>query len=248
MPDRMADSKRPSLTVEERSERGSREVRRLRRAGYVPGVLYGASHPDPVSLKVGARDLRHLLVDGSALFDVKIGGATSVPAILKDRQDHPVRDEVMHVDFLEVRLDEKIHSTVAIELEGIEEAPGVKEGGVLDQTTREVNIEALPTDIPERIVVNVAHMDMGDTLTLDAVPAPSGVEYLDVPEEVTIASVVVPTKVEEPEIEEETVLIGEDGEPIEVPEGEEGEEPAEGAEPAEPGDSGAEPGGDSGDE
>jgi len=240
----MADGKRPSVTVEERAERGSREARRLRRAGFVPAVLYGASHPDPVSLKVGERDLRHLLVDGSALFDVKIGAEKSVPAILKDRQDHPVRDEVVHVDFLEVRLDEKIHATVTIELEGIEEAPGVKEGGVLDQSTREVNIEALPTDIPERIVVNVSHMDMGDTLTLDAVPAPSGVEYLDVPEEVTIASVVVPTKVEEPEIEEETVLIGEDGEPIEVPEGEEGEEPAEGDEEAGE-DSGGE---DSGDE
>jgi large subunit ribosomal protein L25 len=127
---------------------------------------------------------------------------------------------------------------VTIELEGAEEAPGVKEGGVLDQPTREVNIEALPTDIPERIVVSVSHMDMGDTLTLDAIPAPSGVEYLDVPEEVTIASVVVPTKVEEPEIEEEVELVGEDGEPIEAPEAAEGEEAAEGGGDAEPGDSG----------
>ncbi len=237
----MADGKRPSLTVQERSERGSREARRLRRSGFVPGVLYGASHPDPVSLKVGALELRHLLVDGSALFDVKIGGEKSVPAILKDRQDHPVRDEVLHVDFLEVRLDEKIHATVAIELEGAEESPGVKEGGVLDQVTREVNIEALPTDIPERIVVNVDYMDMGDTLTLDAVPAPAGVEFLDVPEETTIASVVLPTKVEEPEIEEETELVGEDGEPIEIPEGEEvaeGEEAGGEGEAPDSGDSG----------
>jgi large subunit ribosomal protein L25 len=241
----MAEDKRPSLSVEERSERGSREARRLRRSGFVPGVLYGASHPDPVALKVGALELRHLLVDGSALFDVKIGAEKSVPAILKERQDHPVRDEVVHVDFLEVRLDEKIHAEVTIELEGAEEAPGVKEGGVLDQSTREVGIEALPTDIPERIVVNVSHMDMGDTLTLDAVPAPPGVEFLDENlEEVTIASVVVPTKVEEPEIEEETELIGEDGEPIEVPEGEEGEEPAEGGDEA-GGDSGGEDSGDS---
>lgn len=241
----MADGKRPSLTVEERSERGSREARRLRRAGFVPGVLYGASHSDPVALKVGARELRHLLVEGPALFDVAIGGEKSVPVILKDRQNHPVRDEVLHVDFLEVRLDEKISATVAIELEGVEESPGVKEGGVLDQPTREVNIEALPTDIPERIVVNVEHMDMGDTLTLDAVPAPPGVEFLDVPEETTIASVVVPTKVEEPEIEEETELVGEDGEPIEA-EAAEGEEAAEG-QPAE-GDAQAESGDSGGDE
>jgi len=219
----MADSKRPSLSVEERSERGSREARRLRRAGFVPAVLYGASHPDPVALKIGSRELRHLLSDGSALFDVKIGAERSVPAILKDRQNHPVRDEVMHVDFLEVRLDEKINATVAIELEGVEESPGVKEGGVLDQVTRELNIEALPTDIPERIVVNVAHMDLGDTLTLASVGVEAGVQFLDDPAETTIATVVQPTKVEEPEIEEETALVGEDGEPIEGAEAAEGE-------------------------
>jgi large subunit ribosomal protein L25 len=232
----MADRNRPSLAVEEREERGSRESRRLRRAGFVPAVLYGASHPDPVSLKVGALNLRRLLVDGSALFDVKIGDHKSVPAILKDRQNHPVRDEVMHVDFLEVRLDERIHATVALELENIEEAPGVKEGGVLDQPTREVNIEALPTDIPENIVIDVSHMDMGDTLTLESVPAPSGVDFLDDPAEITVATVVMPTKVEEPEIEEETALVGEDGEPIEVAEGEDAER--------EGGDSGEESGGD----
>jgi large subunit ribosomal protein L25 len=232
----MASGTRPSLAVEEREERGSRESRRLRRSGFVPAVLYGASHPDPVSLKVESLNLRRLLIDGSALFDVKIGEHKSVPAILKDRQNHPVRDEVMHVDFLEVRLDEKIHATVTIDLEGAEESPGVKEGGVLDQPTREVNIEALPTDIPENIVINVSHMDMGDTLTLEAVPAPEGVEFLDDPAEVTIASVVMPTKVEEPEIEEETALVGEDGEPIEAAEGEDAD--------GEGGDSGEESGGD----
>jgi large subunit ribosomal protein L25 len=232
---------RPSLSVEPRTERGSREARRLRRAGYVPGVLYGGSHDDPVALKMGVRELRRLLADGSALFDVKIGAEKSVPAILKDRQNHPVRDEVLHVDFLEVRLDEKITATVAIELEGVEEAPGVTEGGVLDQVTREVSIEALPTDIPERIVVNVSHMDMGDTLTLSAVAVGPGVELLDDPDETTIATVVVPTKVEEPEIEEETELVGEDGEPIEAEAAEgEGEAEAEQGERPDAGDSGSE--------
>jgi large subunit ribosomal protein L25 len=230
----MAQAQRPSLDVQERPERGSREARRLRRAGFVPAVLYGGSHSEPVSLKVGARELRHLLVDGSALFDVKIGAEKSVPAILKDRQDHPVRDEVLHVDFLEVRLDEKIHATVAVELEGVDDAPGVKEGGVLDHVTRELTIEALPTDIPERIVLDVSHLDMGDTITLESVQAQPGVEFLDDPEETTIATVVVPTKVEEPEIEEETELVGEDGEPIAAEEAPEDQE----AGGAEPGDSG----------
>ena len=106
-----------------------------------------------------------------------------MPVILKDHQDHPVRGDVMHVDFLEVNLNEKIHATVALELEGVEEAPGVKEGGVLDQVTRELNIEALPTDIPDGSSSTCPHMDIGDTLTLAEVPAPPGVEFLDDPEE-----------------------------------------------------------------
>ena len=196
----------------------------------MPGVLYGASHPDPVALKVGAIELRRLLSDGAALFDVKIGGDKSVPAILKDRQDHPVRGEVMHVDFLEVRLDEKIQATVSLELDGAEHAPGVSEGGVLDLATREINIEALPTDIPERVVVDVSEMEMGATLTLASVSAPPGVEFLDDLDETVVATVILPTVEEEPEIEEETELVGEDGEPVEVEEAAEGEPSEESAE------------------
>ena len=209
----MAESQRPSLSVDERPERGSREARRLRRAGFVPGVLYGGSHDETVTFKVGSRELRQVLVDGSALIDVKIGTERSVPAILKDQQVHPVRGEVMHVDFLEVRLDEKIHATVSVELEGADDAPGIKEGGVLEHVTRELNIEALPTDIPERIVVDVSGMDIGATLSLSEISSERGVEFLDDPEETTIATVVPPTEVEEPDIEEETELVGEDEEP-----------------------------------
>ena len=116
---------------------------------------------------------------------------------------------------------------MAIELEGVEESPGVKEGGVLDQPTREVNIEALPTDIPERIVVSVDAHGHGRHAHPRRRPAPRRASSSSTtPEETTIASVVVPTKVEEPEIEEETELVGEDGEPIEG-------EPAEGEEGAE---------------
>lgn len=224
----MADGKRPSLAVEEREERGSRETRRLRRSGLVPGVLYGASHPNPVSFKVGARDLRNLLAQGAALFDVEIGSEKSVPVILKDQQNHPVRGEVMHVDLLEVRLDEKIQSTVSVELEGGDESPGVKEGGVVEHVTRELNIEALPTDIPDQIMVDVSGLEVAATLMLSEIDAPQGVVFLDDLEETTIATVVVPTEVEQPEIEEETELVGEDGEPVaEAGEGEEGDSPGD---------------------
>jgi large subunit ribosomal protein L25 len=221
----MAD--RPTLEVDERTERGTRATRRLRRSGLVPGVVYGGrGQEDATSFKVDARVLRHVLVDGSALIDLKVDGKT-LPVIVKDRQLDPVRDEIIHIDLLEVRLDEKIQTQVGVQIEGVEEAPGIKEGGVLEQVSHQLNVEALPTDIPEAIVIDASGMEIAATMHLSEVTAPAGVEFLDDLDETIIATVVVPTEVEEPEeIEEETVLVGEDGEPIEAPE--EGEEAAEG--------------------
>jgi large subunit ribosomal protein L25 len=224
----MADSKRPTLAVQERPERGSRATRRLRRQGLVPGVVYGGTDDECTAFKVDARVLRQVLVDGSALIDLKVDGGRVRPVIVKDQQLHPVREQPLHIDLLEVRLDEKIQAPVAVHVEGAEESPGVKEGGVLEQVTHQLNIEALPTDIPEAIVVDVSGMEIAATMHLSQITPPSGVTFLDDPEETIIATIVVPTEVEEPEeIEEETELVGE-----EVPEGEEA--PAEEAEaPAE---------------
>ncbi len=227
----MADSKRPTLAVEDRPERGSRAVRRLRRTGVVPGVVYGGTDGDCTSFKVDYRVLRQVLVDGSALIDLKIEGKTR-PVIVKDQQLHPVRGEVMHIDFLEVRLDEKIQAPVAVHIEGAEEAPGIKEGGVMEQVTHQLNIEALPTDIPDFITVDVSGMEIAATMHLSEITPPAGVVYLDDPEETILATVVVPTEVEEPEeVEEETELVGEEGEEGEAPAEDESE--GEGAEPQE---------------
>jgi large subunit ribosomal protein L25 len=230
----MADGQRPTLEVHDRPERGTRATRRLRHEGLIPGVVYGGTgQENATSFKVDARELRHVLVDGSALIDLKIEGKTALPVIVKDRQLHPVRDEVIHIDLLEVRLDEKIQTTVGVHLEGIDDAPGVKEGGVLEHVTHQLNIEALPTAIPDSINVDVSGMEIAATMHLSEVTPPDGVEFLDDPEETIIATVVVPTEVEEPEdIEAETELVGADGEPVEAAagDGEEAESPAEEAE------------------
>jgi len=223
----MAD--RPTLEVDERTERGTRATRRLRRSGLVPGVVYGGKDSESTSFKVNWRDLRQVLA-GSALIDLKVGGKTR-PVIVKDQQQHPVRDELLHIDLLEVRLDEKIQTQVSVHLEGAEEAPGIKEGGVLEHVTHQLNIEALPTDIPEAIVVDVSGLEIAATMHLSEISPPQGVTFLDDPEETILATVVVPTEVEEPEIEEETELVGEEGEVVEgeeAAEGEEGAAPAEG--------------------
>jgi large subunit ribosomal protein L25 len=228
---RMADGNRPTLSVAERSERGTRATKRLRREGLVPGIVYGGSDGECHSFKVGARELRHVLVDGSALIDVQIDGAKARPVIVKDVQHHPVRNEVLHIDFLEVRLDETIQSQVAVHVEGAEDAPGVREGGVLEQVTHQLTIEALPTDIPESIVVDVSGMEIAATLSLAELPKQEGITFLDDLEETIIATVVVPTEVEEPEgVEEETALVGEEAEA--AAEGDAGAESGESSESA----------------
>jgi large subunit ribosomal protein L25 len=244
-------SGRATLKASTRSDFGSRESRRLRRQGLVPGVVY-ANGAEARPFQVAERDARAVLSEGHALFDIEIEGAGSVPVVVKEQQRDPVRGSLQHLDLNEVKLDEAIQAEVPVEVEGAEEAPGTKEGGVLEHITREVTVEALPTEIPDRIVVDVSQMDINDTIQLSAVTPPPGSTFIaEDLEEVTIATLTPPRLEKElEEIEEEAALVGEEGEEgEEVPEGEElpeGEEPAEGEEAAAEGDGGE--GGDSGEE
>jgi large subunit ribosomal protein L25 len=218
---------RATLKVSPRDTFGSRATRRLRRDGLVPGIVYGQGG-EARPFQVSGRDLRALLSEGHNLLDLELEGSKAVPVVIKEQQHHPVRGDVLHVDCLEVRLDEEIQADVAIELEGADQAPGVREGGVLEHVTREVTVEALPTAIPERITVDVSEMEINDTINLASVSIPSGVKLMaEELEDITIATLSPPRVEEEPEpeVEEEAELVGE-GE--EVPEGEEAPEGAEG--------------------
>jgi large subunit ribosomal protein L25 len=229
---------RMTLQVRERERRGSADARRLRRQGFIPGVLYGRGQ-QPHAIYVPERELRRVLTGSSglhAILDVELDGQTTTHAsILKDFQQDPIRGHISHVDLQEVRLDQPIQASVTVQLTG--EPEGVKEGGVLSQVQREINVEALPMEIPEHIELDVSGMAIGDTLRLADLPEREGVRYLDNPEETVLATVTLPTRVEEPEPEVE------EGE--ELPEGEvPPEEQAEGAaeQPAEPADAAGEPG------
>jgi large subunit ribosomal protein L25 len=224
-----------SLSLTARAPEGSRSARRLRRDNLVPGVIYGGDSGCE-HFAVDARILRNTLAHAHAVIEVSVDGGTSTPVLVKDIQRHPVRGELMHVDFLRVRMDQSIQTTVAIELTGADEAPGVVEGGVLSQEVRELNIEALPGDIPDSIVHDVSGLEMNATLTLAAVTAPRGVTLLDDPDETVIATITPPTAepVEE-EIETETEIVGEEG--VESPEADAAAEGATGEEAAQQADS-----------
>ena len=222
----MATSETTGLAVEQREPGGSRAARRLRREGKVLGVVYGGGE-DPVAFQVDARALRQALAHKGAVLDLRIGSAGGTPVVVKEQVHHPVTGATVHLDLLRVRLDQPIQATVVLELVGADDAPGVKEGGVLEQVTRELTVEALPTEIPDSLQHDVSALVIGDTVTLDALTTPSNVKLVDDPE--TVIATLSPPKLqleEEPELEEETELVGEGGEAAE------GEEAAEGAEGA----------------
>jgi len=222
---------RTKLIVKKREHLGSRETRRLRRQGIIPGVLYGQG--DPISIAIEERELRRALTGASGLhsiLDVEIDGTGAAHAsILKDYQVDKVRGGVTHVDLHEVRLDKPITASVSVHLIGGENAPGVKEGGVLSQPLREIQVEALPLEVPEHIDLDVSHMTTGDTLRIGDIEFQENVKLLDDPDTV-VATLTAPTRVVEVEEVE-----GEEGEAVEgeAVEGEAGEgAPAAEGEPA----------------
>jgi large subunit ribosomal protein L25 len=219
---------RTKLIVKQREHLGSRETRRLRRQGLIPGVLYGRN--EPIALSIEERELRRALTGASGLhsiLDVEIDGTGAAHAsILKDYQVDKVRGHIIHVDLHEVRLDQTITASVSVHLIGSDSAPGVKEGGVLSQPLREIQVEALPLEVPEHIDLDVSSMATGDTLRIGDIKVQEGVTFLDDPDTV-VATLTAPTRVVEPE-----ELEGEEGEAVEG-EAAEGAE-AEGEAAAEP--------------
>jgi large subunit ribosomal protein L25 len=222
---------RVKLQVKSRNGRGSAASRRLRAEGFIPGVLYGdgkAAHP----FAVAERELRRVLTGEHglhAILDIVLEGQQKAHhAVLKDYQLDPTRARLLHIDLHEVRLDRAIQAQVVVELVG--ESEGVKEGGVLSQVNREVLVEALPMEVPDRLELDVSRMMIGDSLRVSDLRVPEGVKILADPEAV-LATVTPPTKVELPEEvaaaeEEEAELAEGEVPPEELPEGA-AEEPAE---------------------
>lgn len=234
------------LEVQERERVGTPETRRLRKQGFIPGVLYGKT--TAVAIAIKERDLRVALTGSSglhAVLDVVVEGKSAThSAILKEYQRDPIRGHLRHVDLQEVRLDQPIHATVSVHLIGTEDAPGVKEGGVLSAPSNVLNVEALPMEVPESIEVDVSGMEMGDTLRLEDVEKREGVTFLDDPHDTVLATVSAPMRAEELEAAEDEAaaegLGGDEEAPEAAAEGEEtaeGEAAPEGEAAAEPGDS-----------
>jgi large subunit ribosomal protein L25 len=203
------------LAAEPRTDTGKGPARRVRAAGRVPAVLYGHGIA-PEHLSVDAREFSQALRSGgaNALLQVALGD-TSHLALAREIQRHPVRGTYTHIDFQVVRRGEKVTVLVPVRLTG--SAPGVVQGGILDQDLHQLNVEAEVTAVPEGIEADVSGLEVGDVLRVSELRVPSGVTILD-DAEASVVSVVAPTV--EPVQEEAEAAEAEEGAEAEAGEGE----------------------------
>jgi large subunit ribosomal protein L25 len=179
------------VPAESRSETGKNVNRRLRSRGMIPGVLYGTGKA-AVPVAVSPREIVAILRSASGentLFDLDLGGSRR-KVILKEFQREPLRGQLLHADFYEVALDKVLQLKVHVELEGT--PVGVKlQGGIVDFVTRELEVECLPADIPEKIAVDISHLELGKHLRVSDLKLGDKIKVLAEPE-VVVAHVVLP--------------------------------------------------------
>jgi large subunit ribosomal protein L25 len=215
---------RYNIRVEVREETGKGVARRLRRDGLLPGVVYGRTR-EPQPLTVDPVQLQNKL-GGNAIFDLAIinnDQETRETVMVKEVQKDPIKGKLMHIDFQHISMDEKITISVSINLQG--DAVGIKEGGVLQQLLREVEIECFPADIPEELSLSVEGLEIGNSLLVSDLEVPEEIK-IKTPLDEVIVTIVTPTEIIEEEEEEEEEftepeVIGEEGEEKEETEQEE---------------------------
>jgi large subunit ribosomal protein L25 len=192
-------------------------ITELREAGLIPGTYYGKKI-DPVSIVVNNEELREALhtdAGTNVLIELVVEAPEGIAApdlkgkqvtIIKEMQRNPIKGDILHVDFVKVSMTEEITASVPVVLSG--EAPGVKVGGVLQHSIREVTVKSLPALLPDSLGIDVGALEIGDSLHVSDLPVTEGVEIMDDLEEILV-SVVPPAKVEEVVVEEGEEIEGE---------------------------------------
>ena len=165
-------------------------ARRVRVAGNIPAVLYGAGH-NAVAVEVDPKHISKILFSDTGhntIFDVDLGDKSPVKAMIVDWQREPIKDKLIHIDLKRIAMDKVLKVSVRVKLMGV--PVGVKTaGGILDQVLREVEIECLPSDIPSHIDVDVTNMDLHEVLRVNGLPHSDKIKYL-VDEDTTVAHVI----------------------------------------------------------
>jgi large subunit ribosomal protein L25 len=212
------------LEAEARIPGGKNANRRLRKAGKIPAIIYGPGK-DPIVVSVNPSQVKHILYSESGkntIFALSVGGSDQGNAMVKDYQLDPVQGNLIHADFLEIAMDRLLELTVNVEVVG--EAEGVKlDGGIMDIVTRSIQVECLPSDIPESIKVDVSHLKINDYIRVKNIQTDAKVKILTDPE-IVVVTIVPPVKEEAPA---EAVAVEATAEPEVIKKGKTGEEGAE---------------------
>ena len=194
--------------AELREKTGKGIARETRRTGFIPAILYGPG-VEPILMKIvkklAERTIIHL-ESHNVMADLilkKDGKDETIKTVVKEIQIEPVTREILHIDFYQLRMDKLIVMEIPVHLLG--EPIGIEQGGVLEQELREIKIEALPKDIPDKIEVDISKLSIGDTLLVKDLSLPEKVRLIE-EEERVIISILAPRKVEEVETEEEEVI------------------------------------------
>ncbi|MFO7928549.1 MAG: 50S ribosomal protein L25 [Candidatus Humimicrobiaceae bacterium] len=225
------------LTVDKRGkeELKNNASRRLRRANFIPAVLYGLKK-DPVSIKVGAKKFKEILRSKGTLnliFDISIDNSKKTESvILKDMQRDPISRDFLHLDFLRIEMEKEVETSVPIEIINDDIAIGVKEeGGVIQHSLRELHVSCLPRDIPDSISYDIQELKIGDSIRVGDIEVEDNIKVLNDPNEVVV-SVIHPSQLieeeeEVEEVEEEPEIIGREKEEEAPVSEEEAKEPEE---------------------
>lgn len=181
-----------TVTAQKRTELGKGPTNRLRRQGFIPGIIYGQKASN-IPVAIGESEFRRVDAGAGQVFKVAVEGEGEHSVLVREMQKHPVSQRIIHVDLMEVSMDEPINTIVPVRIDG--EAKGEKAGGILQYGIREVEVKCLPADIPEAIAVDISGLEIGDQVKVEDLVAPTGVTILTDPEQLVIS--VITAQVEE---------------------------------------------------
>jgi large subunit ribosomal protein L25 len=202
------------IEAQMRTPGGKNVNRRLRNSGIIPAVLYGPGK-ESIAISVDpqiVQDILHSESGRNSIFTINVDGSAQNNSMVKDYQLDPVQGELIHVDFIQIAMDRQLQLAVNIEIVG--EPMGVKiGGGIMDFVTRSIEVECLPSDIPESIKVDVSHLDINDYIRVNNIEVDPKVKVLSDPE-VVVVTIIPPVKEEEPVVEEEAAAEAEEPEVI----------------------------------
>ena len=180
-----------------RERKGKEANKKLKANGMVPAILYGGEK-DNISLTINAKELAKVIsARGNAIISMTLTDSMQETVVLKDWQLHPYNGTILHADFYRISLDESIEANVSVEIVGV--ASGQKMGGILDILLREIEIRALPLQVPDKFEINVSHLEIGDIIHVRDIQMGEGIEILSDPEQVIVTLVIPTAEVEAPE-------------------------------------------------